>query len=75
MDNNVYMFIESNPTGQWIDITATEERTDELSVRNVRHSIIKNKTKSLSEIQISCTSYREFEYKRYRSTATKEAVV
>ena len=62
------MFIESNPTGQWIDITATEERTDELSVRNV-------KTKSLSEIQISCTSYREFEYKQNRSTATKEAVV
>ena len=46
MDNNVYMFIESKPTGQWIDITATEERTDELSVRNVRHFIIKNKTKT-----------------------------
>ena len=75
MDNNVYMFIESNPTGQWIDITATEERTDELSVRNVRHSIIKNKTKSLSKIQISYTNYREFQYKRNRSTASKKAVI
>ena len=46
VDNNVYMFKESNPTGQWIDITATGERTEELSVKNVRHSIIKNKTKS-----------------------------